>query len=99
WQAICAKVLPLFNGEGLKGSIEDLNELVSEMLMQQINPSTDLKELLAAGMLNLGNRIVTVGDEALILRLVELWSFFFGTVVPYVQECSYLYAQKFGRFE
>ncbi|KAJ3219927.1 hypothetical protein HDU67_008456 [Dinochytrium kinnereticum] len=89
WQAICAKVLPLFNGEGLKGSIEDLNELVSiwlnEMLIQQINPSTDMKELLAAGMLNLGNRIVTVGDEALTLRLVELWSFFFGTVVPYVQ--------------
>ncbi|KAJ3109834.1 hypothetical protein HDU97_000064 [Phlyctochytrium planicorne] len=89
WQAICAKVLPLFNGEGLKGSIEDLNELVSiwvnEMLIQQINPIQDIRELLAAGMLNLGNRIVTVGDEALTLRLVELWSFFFGTVVPYVQ--------------
>jgi hypothetical protein len=28
WHTICVKVLPLFNGEGLKMPIEDLNELV-----------------------------------------------------------------------
>ncbi|KAI8391770.1 uncharacterized protein BYT42DRAFT_629788 [Radiomyces spectabilis] len=28
WQALCVRVLPLFNGEGVKGSIEDLNELL-----------------------------------------------------------------------
>jgi len=28
WKTICVKVLPLFNGEGLKMPIEDLNELV-----------------------------------------------------------------------
>ena len=28
WQTLCIKVLPLFNGEGIKGAIEDLNELV-----------------------------------------------------------------------
>lgn len=27
WQNLCVRVLPLFNGEGVKGSIEDLNEL------------------------------------------------------------------------
>lgn len=28
WQIICVRVLPLFNGEGVKGCVEDLNELV-----------------------------------------------------------------------
>jgi len=28
WQALCIKVLTLFNGQGLTGAIEDLNELV-----------------------------------------------------------------------
>lgn len=27
WQNLCVRVLPLFNGEGVKGNIEDLNEL------------------------------------------------------------------------
>ncbi|KAI9312147.1 hypothetical protein BX666DRAFT_857171 [Dichotomocladium elegans] len=28
WQSLCVRVLPLFNGEGVKGNIEDLNELL-----------------------------------------------------------------------
>lgn len=28
WQTLCVKVLPLFNGEGVQGSIEDLNDLL-----------------------------------------------------------------------
>ncbi|GAA5986126.1 hypothetical protein JCM10908_006421 [Rhodotorula pacifica] len=28
WQQVCIRVLPLFNGEGIRGFIEDLNELV-----------------------------------------------------------------------
>ncbi|KAL0088137.1 hypothetical protein F4703DRAFT_1735130 [Phycomyces blakesleeanus] len=28
WQTFCVRVLPLFNGEGVQGSIEDLNELL-----------------------------------------------------------------------
>ena len=28
WQALCIKVLTLFNGQGLTGAVEDLNELV-----------------------------------------------------------------------
>ncbi|KAK3838585.1 MAG: hypothetical protein JOS17DRAFT_679310 [Linnemannia elongata] len=49
WQALCIKVLTLFNGQGLTGAIEDLNEL------------------------------------KLVSRLVEGWSFFFGTVLPYFE--------------
>jgi hypothetical protein len=28
WQTLCVRVLPLFNGEGVQGSIEDLNDLL-----------------------------------------------------------------------
>ncbi|KAK3825869.1 MAG: HbrB-like-domain-containing protein [Benniella sp.] len=49
WQALCIKVLTLFNGQGLTGAIEDLNDL------------------------------------KLVSRLVEVWSFFFGTVLPYFE--------------
>ncbi|GAA6029182.1 hypothetical protein JCM8097_001640 [Rhodosporidiobolus ruineniae] len=28
WQQVCVRVLPLFNGEGIRGFVEDLNELV-----------------------------------------------------------------------
>ncbi|KAI7870475.1 hypothetical protein BDF14DRAFT_1721023 [Spinellus fusiger] len=28
WQTLCVRVLPLFNGEGVQGAIEDLNELL-----------------------------------------------------------------------
>lgn len=34
WQALCIKVLTLFNGQGLTGAIEDLNELVRYVYLQ-----------------------------------------------------------------
>ncbi|KAI9090814.1 HbrB-like-domain-containing protein [Phlyctochytrium arcticum] len=87
WQALCQKVLPLFNGQGLKGHMEDLNDLVSNWLSD--TPANvvvdDLNDLFTTGMMVLGNKIVAVADEALAGRLVEVWSFYFGTVVPYIQ--------------
>ena len=38
-----------------------------------------------AGVLNLGNKIVASNDESLIPRLLELWGFYFGTIIPYIQ--------------
>ncbi|KAJ3092972.1 hypothetical protein HK102_013762 [Quaeritorhiza haematococci] len=87
WQTICVKVLPLFNGEGLKGCIEDLNDLVSHWLQdnQPQKVTDEVNELLAAGMLTLGNKLNNVPEEQMIGRLVELWSFFFGTVLQYLR--------------
>jgi hypothetical protein len=28
WQALCVRVLPLFNGEGVQGAVEDMNDLL-----------------------------------------------------------------------
>ncbi|TPX68551.1 hypothetical protein SpCBS45565_g02995 [Spizellomyces sp. 'palustris'] len=87
WQTLCVKVLPLFNGQGLKGHMEDMNELVSNWLTD--TPAylvvEELNDLLNTGMLTLGNKLATVANEVLASRLVEVWSFYFGTVVPYLQ--------------
>ncbi|KAG9072480.1 hypothetical protein KI688_000251 [Linnemannia hyalina] len=87
WQALCIKVLTLFNGQGLTGAIEDLNELVRRCLTTR-NAFTlcdEINELLKNGMLTLNAKLGDVPDEKLVSRLVEGWSFFFGTVLPYFE--------------
>ncbi|KAI8590660.1 HbrB-like-domain-containing protein [Geranomyces variabilis] len=88
WQALCIKVLPLFNGQGLRGHMEDMNELVSTWLGESYSSQAineDLNEMLTTGLLTLSTKLAAVGDEGLANRIVEVWSFFFTTVVPYLQ--------------
>ncbi|KAG0257940.1 hypothetical protein BG011_003671 [Mortierella polycephala] len=87
WQALCIKVLTLFNGQGLTGAIEDLNDLVRRCL-QTRTPfmlCDEINELLKNGMLTLNAKLGDVRDDKLVSRLVEVWSFFFGTVLPYFE--------------
>ncbi|KAG0228835.1 hypothetical protein BGW42_001915 [Actinomortierella wolfii] len=87
WQALCIKVLTLFNGQGLTGAIEDLNELVRRCIREKKTNVLyeDIQELLRNGMLTLNAKLSYVPDEKLVSRLVEVWSFFFGTVLPYFE--------------
>lgn len=45
----------------------------------------EINELLKNGMLTLNAKLGDVPDEKLVSRLVEGWSFFFGTVLPYFE--------------
>jgi hypothetical protein len=45
----------------------------------------DINELLGFGMFTLSGKLHGVPDEKIVSRLVELWSFFFGTVIPYFE--------------
>ncbi|KAF9432678.1 hypothetical protein BGZ76_010462 [Entomortierella beljakovae] len=87
WQALCIKVLTLFNGQGLTGAIEDLNDLVRRCLQTRnaFVLCDEINELLKNGMLTLNAKLGDVPDEKLVSRLVEVWSFFFGTVLPYFE--------------
>ncbi|KAG0266675.1 hypothetical protein DFQ27_009529 [Actinomortierella ambigua] len=87
WQNLCIKVLTLFNGQGLAGTIEDLNEHVWECIKDRSHFTlyNDIQELLRNGMLTLNAKLSYVPDEKLVSRLVEVWSFFFGTVLPYFE--------------
>ncbi|CAG8540004.1 15883_t:CDS:2 [Dentiscutata erythropus] len=87
WASLGKKVLPLFNGLGLKAYIEDLNELV-RCCMKDRSPQLlrdDINNLLLTGMSTLNGKLRGVPDEKLVSRLVEIWSFYFGTVLPYFE--------------
>src|SRR6185369_5271133 len=56
-----------------------INDRSIQLLYDGIN------ELLESGMFTLNGKLVGVPDEKLVSRLVELWSFYFGTVIPYFE--------------
>ncbi|KAJ8658335.1 hypothetical protein O0I10_006018 [Lichtheimia ornata] len=87
WQSLCVRVLPLFNGEGVKGNIEDLNELLRRCLTDPVSPQLyrDIESLLRDGMFTLNAKMLGVTDEKLLDRLVEQWSFFFTYALPYFE--------------
>ncbi|KAI9290995.1 hypothetical protein K502DRAFT_326496 [Neoconidiobolus thromboides FSU 785] len=88
WPHLVIKVLPLFNGERLGGKIEELNENVRTCLK-----TTDLvtfsnniyNGLLSAGMFTLSAKLSGIHEDKIATRVVELWSFFLGTVLPYLE--------------
>jgi hypothetical protein len=45
---------------------------------------TEFRPLLSAGMATVRGKLQAVPEERFVARLVELWGFFFGTVLPYV---------------
>ncbi|KAJ3047591.1 hypothetical protein HK097_011402 [Rhizophlyctis rosea] len=89
WQVVCVKTLPLFNGGRLKGRVEDLNGAVRIWLRErEMAPHIaieELYELLSAGMLTLTNKLSSAAEDTFASRAVEVWSFFFGEVVPYLE--------------
>lgn len=96
WQMICIRVLPLFNGEALRTSIEELNEMVSLHVRKTLERSQahaiksltlDLMSLTATGTLTLNAKLQGLDDAKLLLRLVEVWTFFLGQVLPYCEGC------------
>ena len=42
-------------------------------------------ELLTCGMEILNSKLMNVSDEKLLVRMAEMWAFFFGSVLPYLQ--------------
>ncbi|KAI0958325.1 hypothetical protein AcV7_004176 [Taiwanofungus camphoratus] len=94
WQSLHVHVLPLFNGEPLRVPIEDLNQLVRRHIQMVVSsaPSKalatlehDASELIASGMVTLNAKLTGIEDEKLVVRVVELWGFFWDQVLPYVE--------------
>ncbi|KAJ9479021.1 Target of rapamycin complex 2 subunit BIT61 [Pseudozyma hubeiensis] len=94
WQMVCIRVLPLFNGEALRTSIEELNELVSLHVRRTLDRgqsraieslTLDLVSLASTGTLTLNSKLQGLEDTRLLLRLVEIWTFFLGQVLPYCE--------------
>ena len=76
---------------------EDLNALVRRHIQTVLaaSPSkalttlaTDARELIGAGMVTINAKMASLSDELLPSRLVELWSFFWDHILPYVEGVS-----------
>lgn len=94
WGLLHVHVLPLFNEEPLRVPIEDLNALVKRHIQTVLaaSPSkalttlsADARELIEAGMVTLNVKLLLGSDEFLMGRLVEVWSFFWDHVLPYIE--------------
>lgn len=91
WDYLKANLLIIFEGEELRMAVEDLNRLVSlhiQRCIQKRLPTImieDLGDLLQTGFLSLDQTLRGVPDHRLVTRLVEMWLFVFGTVLPHMQ--------------
>ncbi|KAI0708157.1 HbrB-like-domain-containing protein [Cerioporus squamosus] len=94
WASLHVLILPLFNHEPLRCPIEDLNQLVRRHIQTVVSAApgkavatleNDAFELIATGMVTLDSRLAGVDDEQLIVHIVELWTFFWTQVLPYLE--------------
>lgn len=91
WDFLKAKLLIIFEGEELRMSVEELNQLVSVHLQRCILKripniiTEDLRDLLQTGFLSLDQTLRGIPDHRLVPPLVEMWLFIFGTILPYMQ--------------
>lgn len=94
WATLAVYILPLFNGEGLRVPIEDLNALVKRHIQTIVSaaPSKalstlehDASELIGNGTVTLHSKLNGVEEEDLVDRVVDLWKFFWDEVLPYVE--------------
>ncbi|KAK9446863.1 HbrB-like-domain-containing protein [Limtongia smithiae] len=95
WPFLCARVTPLFTGDGLLVPVEDLNKLVmlhTKRRVAERDPNTLISEV--RDMLKLGVSVFdstasllapSTGDEELLGHVVELWQFYRRMVLPYVE--------------
>lgn len=91
WDFLKAKLLIIFEGEELRMSVEELNQLVSVHIQRCILKripniiTEDLRDLLQTGFLSLDQSLRGIPDHRLVPHLVDMWLFVFGTILPYVQ--------------
>ncbi|TBU22984.1 HbrB-like-domain-containing protein [Dichomitus squalens] len=94
WASLHVLILPLFNREQLRVQIEDLNQLVKRHISTVVSMAPgkavatlehDTFDLIATGMVTLNSKLSGVEDDKLVPRVVELWTFFWTQVLPYLE--------------
>lgn len=94
-------MLPLFEGDPLRNTVEDLNKLVSQHIRRCVERRDpvlllhDVRTLLEAGMSSIEPRLGDFPDERLLTRLVEIWGLVFGYATPYLEAVFLPLQQEF----
>jgi len=50
----------------------------------------DTSDLISSGMFTLNAKLAGIDDDKLVVRVVEIWGFFWDQVLPYVEGVSHL---------
>ncbi|CCX04281.1 Similar to Target of rapamycin complex 2 subunit bit61; acc. no. O74547 [Pyronema omphalodes CBS 100304] len=101
WPFLCSRVLPLFVGEPLRSTVEDLNKQVTLHIRRcverrdPIQLLADIRQLLETGMSNIEPQLSKLPDERLLTRLVEIWQLVFGYTTPYLEAVLLPLQQEF----
>ncbi|KAI5818236.1 HbrB-like-domain-containing protein [Pyronema omphalodes] len=101
WPFLCSRVLPLFVGEPLRSTVEDLNKQVTlhiRRCVERRDPVqllADIRQLLETGMSNIEPQLSKLPDERLLTRLVEIWQLVFGYTTPYLEAVLLPLQQEF----
>ena len=91
WPLLRARLFNVFSGEELRTPIEDFNTLVGAhigrcvQLNQPIDIIEDLRELLQTGFSSLAHTLRSVPDERLVMKLAEMWTNVYGSIMPFLQ--------------
>ncbi|KAK9254264.1 HbrB-like-domain-containing protein [Lipomyces tetrasporus] len=93
WPFLCARVTPLFTGDGLRVPVEDLNKLVllhAKRRISERDPGTlinDVRDVLRLGIsaIDPAPQVQSVTDNVLVEHVADLWHFFQASVLPYIQ--------------
>ena len=91
WNFLSDNLRVVFVGDELRIPVEDLNGLVTAHIQRCISIRSaptiieDLREFLQAGFKTLDQTLRSVPDHRLVPRLVDMWLFVFGKVLPYLQ--------------
>jgi len=101
WSTLCARVLPLFDGDLLRNTVEDLNRLVTLHIKRCVDRRepvlllNDVRMLLETGMSSIEPHLNELPDERLLSRLVEIWSLVFRYTTPYLEAVLLPLQQEF----
>ncbi|KAK9389804.1 HbrB-like-domain-containing protein [Lipomyces mesembrius] len=93
WPFLCARVTPLFAGDGLRVPVEDLNKLVllhTKRRISERDPGTlinEVRDLLRLGIsaFDPAPQVQSITDNVLVEHVGDLWQFFQVSVLPYIQ--------------
>jgi len=101
WSVLQSRVLPLFDGDPLRNTVEDLNKLVTLHIRKCVDRRSpfmlldDVRKLLDTGMASIEPNLADLPDERLISRLVETWNLVFGYTTPYLEAVFLPLQQEF----
>ena len=94
WSCLCDKTSPLFQGKGLKGSIDELNSLARKHFSDSCNIKSDINSLIQSGVKSLSLKLANVsavipptedGDTLYLARLADIWFYYSNTTLLFLE--------------